>query len=134
VTSRHRRDKKVNLKNPMVENYHKITLQRTGKVIADKARIAQDYKSRSIGLLCRKSLKDGEALLIKPCNSIHTLFMHFPIDVAFLNKRGKVVGIIKGMGPWRLASCIFKGYMTLEMPIGTIEKYSIKIEDFITIE
>jgi len=115
----------------MEDKYYKITNTRTGAVIAEKAKIAQNFRQRSIGLLNRKSLESGEALLIKPCNSIHTFFMRFPIDVAFLDKEGRVVSIVKNMAAWKLASCIFNGYMTLEMPIGSIERYEIEIGDLI---
>jgi len=122
------------LKEKMENRYYRIINMRTGAIIAEKAKITQNFKERSVGLLNRKSLEPGEALLIKPCNSIHTFFMRFPIDVAFLNKEGKVVGIVKNIGAWRLASCIFKGYMTLEMPKGCIDAHGIKTGDFIKLE
>ena len=118
----------------MEDRFYKIINTRTGAIIAEKAKITQNFKERSIGLLNRKSLEPGEALLIKPCNSIHTFFMRFPIDVAFLNKEGNVVGIVKNMAAWRLASCIFKGYMTLELPVGSIDIQGIKIGDSIRFE
>ena len=118
----------------MEDRYYKIINTRTGAIIAEKAKITQNFKERSVGLLNRKSLESGEALLIKPCNSIHTFFMRFPIDVAFLNKEGNVVGIVKNMAAWRLASCIFKGYMTLELPVGSIDIQGIKIGDSVRFE
>lgn len=30
-------------------------------------------------------------IVLKPCNSIHTFFMRFPIDVLFLDHDGKVI-------------------------------------------
>lgn len=106
----------------------------TGEVIADKAKIAEDFKSRSVGLLNRVSLEEGEALVIKPCNSIHTFFMKFPIDVVFLDKRGTVVKLVKSLLPWRLSACIPNGCMVIELMSGSLQKITIKHGDLIKIE
>lgn len=106
----------------------------TGRVIATKVRIARDYKSRSVGLLNRVSMDKGEGLLIKPCNSIHTFFMKFPIDVVFLDKSSKVVKIVSNLMPWRLSSCMLRGHMTLELPCGSIKEYQVSIGSIVIIE
>jgi len=105
----------------------------TGQVIADKVKIAQDYKSRSVGLLNRASLTSGEGLLIKPCNSIHTFFMRFPIDVLFLDRKGKVVKVRKSLGPWRLCAASKSGYMTLELMDKALDMVRVSIGDSIGI-
>jgi uncharacterized membrane protein (UPF0127 family) len=55
-----------------------------------------------MGLMGRKSLPANEAILFPACNSIHTLFMRFPIDVVSLDAKGKVVKVREAMGPWRV--------------------------------
>ena len=117
----------------MGDVYYKAVNLTTGEIVADKVRIAQDFKSRSIGLLNRKSLDENEALLIKPCNSIHTFFMKFPIDVVFLDKKGKVVKIKESMQPWRLLSSMPRGFMVLELKSRKIQKIRIKVGDLIEI-
>jgi uncharacterized membrane protein (UPF0127 family) len=107
---------------------------RTGGVVAAKAKIARDFKSRSVGLLNRAELAEDEALLIYPCNSIHTFFMKFPIDVAFLDKNHKVVRIVKDLKPWRLRSCHIKARSTLEMNSGSISRNDIHVGDLINFE
>ena len=52
----------------------------------------------------RAQLLDGEALLLKPAPSIHTGFMRFPIDVAFLDSDLKIVRLIEHLRPWKMAS------------------------------
>ena len=106
----------------------------TNEIIADKVRIANDFKSRSIGLLNRSSLGAGEGLLIKPCNAIHTFFMKFPIDVLFLDSNGKIVKIVRSLKPWKLCVPVIKGYMTLEIPDNSIDKINVKIGDLIEFE
>ena len=40
-----------------------------------------------------------EAIMITPCNSIHTFFMKFDIDVLFLNKDMVVIKKIEALKP-----------------------------------
>ncbi len=110
----------------MENRYYKAINTTTGQLIAEKVLIAQDFKSRSVGLLNRTSLGESEGLLIKPCNAIHTFFMKFPIDVIFLDKKGRVVGIRESLAPGRLASSILRGFMVLELKSGKLMKTAIK--------
>ena len=61
--------------------------------------IADTFYKRMKGLLGKSGLKTGEALWIKPCMSVHTFFMKFPIDVIFLNKKNHVIATIKNLKP-----------------------------------
>jgi hypothetical protein len=49
------------------------------------------------GLLGKGAMHAGEALLIKPCISIRTSFMRFPIDAIFLDKKHRVIATIKNL-------------------------------------
>jgi Uncharacterized ACR, COG1430 len=63
-------------------------------------------------------------LLIKPCSSIHTFFMAYPIDVLFLSSDGVVLKIVSGLKPWRMAWC--KGATAvLEMRPSVLENATI---------
>ncbi len=75
---------------------------RTGKVLATNVRVADTLFTRMKGLLGRKELPQGEALWIKPCFSVHTFFMQFPIDVLFLNKKNQVIAVVSNLTPNRL--------------------------------
>jgi uncharacterized protein len=55
------------------------------------------------GLLGRDGLAQREGLLIKPCGSVHTFFMRFPIDVVFLDRELSVVAVRPDVPPWRTA-------------------------------
>lgn len=63
---------------------------------------AQTFFQRARGLIGRKSLAADEGLLIPHCNCIHTLFMRFPIDATFFDRKGAIVKVVKGIKPWRL--------------------------------
>lgn len=84
---------------------------------------------RMKGLLGRKSLHDGESLWIKPCNSVHTIGMRFPIDVIFLDKKNRVLAIKKNLQPNRLTPIYFKATSVLELPCGIIDTTLTNIGD-----
>jgi uncharacterized membrane protein (UPF0127 family) len=42
-------------------------------------------------------------MVLAPCNSIHTFFMRFPIDVVFAARDGRVVKLRHAMPTGRLA-------------------------------
>src|SRR5690606_39596258 len=68
------------------------------KCISEKILVADNMLSRIIGLMFRASPpQEAEGLLLDPCNSIHTCFMRYPIDVAFLNSQNKVIKIIRNL-------------------------------------
>lgn len=98
-------------------------------VLTEDCQIADSFFSRFMGLMGKKTLKQGTGLLIKPCNSIHMLFMRFPIDAVFLGSENKIVYIIKGIKPWRLSPLISKAHCVLELPAGTIESSLTEVGD-----
>ena len=67
-----------------------------------RAEVARTFWQRVIGLMGRKSLPEGEGLLILKCNSIHTCFMRFAIDATFLDRDDNVVKVVRNIRPWRL--------------------------------
>jgi len=83
---------------------------------------------RTKGLLGRQDLKEGEGFLIDPCNSIHTFFMRFPLDVIYLDYEGNVVKLIEKLRPWRMSGC-FSSAKVLEVSSRFIITSGIKIGD-----
>ena len=99
----------------------KIINKSKGVVLAD-AIIADTPFKRMKGLLGRKALNEGEALVIKPCNSIHTFFMRFPIDVLFVDKNNKVIKAISSIKPFRITGIYFGAAFVVELSAGTIKR------------
>lgn len=66
------------------------------------AEVAETAWERLRGLIGRAGLPPGRGLLIPRCNAIHTLFMRFAIDATFLDRRGAVVKVVRGIRPGRL--------------------------------
>lgn len=80
----------------------KIRRAVTGELIFEKAKIADTFSNRLKGLMWMKGLYKGECLVISPCSSIHTFFMKFDIDVAFLDRDYRVLKISKRLQPGKM--------------------------------
>jgi len=104
-----------------------------GKIIVSNLIIADRFFSRVKGLIGKKSLSKEEGLLITKCNSIHTFFMKFPIDVLFLKKENKssfrVVKKIEKMEPFRLSPLVLKADTVLELKAGKLSEISVEEND-----
>lgn len=94
------------------------------QVIASQVQHANRLWSRLRGLLVRSALQPQEGLLLTPCNSIHTFFMRYNIDVIFLDGNGVVVKCVAGIKPWRWAGS-YKARHALELAAGAISRCSI---------
>lgn len=91
--------------------------------------IASGLFARLKGLLGKSGLAQGEALWIDRCNSIHTCFMRFPIDVVFVDDRMMVRKIHRNLPPWRLTWPVLKASSVIEMPAGTLQTHLIEVGD-----
>lgn len=93
-----------------------------GTVLATRAELAGSAGTRMKGLLGRTEFPEGEGLIIDPCNSIHTFFMAFAIDVVFVDGQDRVVRVCPRVVPWRLTRIVFRARKVIELPSGTLEK------------
>jgi uncharacterized protein len=99
--------------------------------LVSKARVATSMWSRFWGLLGRRSLPNDEGLLIVPCNSVHTFFMRFPIDVLFLDKDDRVLKIATELRPFRVA--VGRGARrVLEIAAGRAASAGVRVGDKVT--
>lgn len=86
-------------------------------------RIAASYRTRSRGLLGQDGI-DG-ALLITPCGSVHSFRMRFTIDVAYLDRKFRVVAV-HTMKPGRLGMPRLRARHVVEAEAGAMEKWGIR--------
>jgi uncharacterized membrane protein (UPF0127 family) len=112
----------------------RIVHRRTGAVLADRVERAVSMRARLRGLLGRASLPEGEALVIEPCASIHTFFMRFPIDAAFLARDGRVVRAISGLRPWRATRIYPSAALVVELPAGALRRAQVAEGDALVFE
>ena len=92
---------------------------RTGRIVADRLLPALDSQTRRTGLLKHTSLEDGEAMVIAPTSAVHTWFMKFAIDVAFVARDGRVLKARDTVRPWRMTGA-FGGFAVIEMKAGSL--------------
>lgn len=93
--------------------------------------VAQSAEARIRGLLGRDGLDGG--LLLPHCRSVHTLGMRFPIDVAFLDRRGRVVALVAPMRRWRLGRTRFRAAQVLEAEAGAFERWNVAVGDVLEV-
>ena len=86
---------------------------------------AETFWARLRGLLFSPALKLNEALLIAPCNSVHTFFMSYPIDVIFIDRNGLILKLVSDLSAWKMTSC-FKAHGVIEMYAGGIERLQLR--------
>jgi uncharacterized membrane protein (UPF0127 family) len=103
------------------------------KILIDDLKIAETFWARTKGLLGRESLPENEALWILRCNSIHTYFMKFPIDVVFVDKKMVVVdiGTVK---PGKLVLPVWRARSVIEFKAGFVEKNKINKGDVLHVD
>lgn len=101
-------------------------------VLAEKAFVAHTLPQRTKGLLGRKNLVRGEGLVIDPCNSVHTFFMRFSIDVLFVDKNNCVIKTVSNLRPFRITSVILGSAYVIELPSGTIERTNTVASDLLS--
>lgn len=105
----------------------------SGKELAMNLAVADTLFARFKGLLGKRSLPTGEGLLIKPCNSVHTFGMQFSIDVVFLDKEMRVVGLAKTLRPNRISRIYSSASSVIELPAGTIDAADTATGDHIEV-
>ena len=102
-------------------------------VLAEAADVADTSAKRRTGLLKHTRLEAGEGLLIVPCESVHTFFMKFPIDLVYLDKRRKVRKVRHAVPAWRLSACL-SAHSVLELPAGTLARTGTVVGDELAVE
>lgn len=89
-----------------------------GRAVVASVQRTSNAWERLRGLLGRPCPGPGQGLLIDPCGSVHTLFMAYPIDVVYLDRRLRVVQVTASLRPWRL-SFARGAALTLELAPNT---------------
>ena len=96
------------------------------RIVCERCVVADTARTRMRGLLGRDALEPGEGLLLQPGGSIHTFFMRFPIDVVFLDRSLRVVGIAEELAPWRLAARRH-AHSVLELAAGEVGERALEV-------
>ena len=69
----------------------RITNRTRNTLLGTRVVAASTFWSRLRGYIGRSRPKQGEGILLIPCDAIHTWWMAFEVDVLFLDDRGRVL-------------------------------------------
>ena len=101
--------------------------------LGDRIAVAETSTKRREGLLKRSALAPGEGLWIVPCESVHTFFMKFPIDLVYLDRSFVVRKVRHAVKPWRLSACLI-AHSILELPTGAARASGTRVGDRLEVE
>ncbi|MCX4436298.1 MULTISPECIES: DUF192 domain-containing protein [Streptomyces] len=85
--------------------------------------VAASARARRRGLLGRDGI-DG-ALLLSPAAAVHTLGMRFAIDVAYMDRKFRVLAV-RTMKPGRMGRPRPRSRHILEAEAGTMERWGVR--------
>ncbi|MEU3722038.1 DUF192 domain-containing protein [Streptomyces sp. NPDC031705] len=92
--------------------------------------IAASYRARTRGLLGRDGVEG--ALLLTPAASVHTFRMRFPIDVAYLDRRMRVIALTT-MPPGRLGLPRLRARHVLEAAAGAMAGWGLGVGTLVAV-
>jgi uncharacterized membrane protein (UPF0127 family) len=105
-------------------------LVRDGEVLAS-AEVPSGRWGRGRGLLGRTGFEG--AMVLRPCRSVHTAGMRFPIDVAFCDRSGTVVRTAT-LRPWRVTRVQWRAHFAIEAAAGAFDRWQLRPGDQIEIK
>ena len=103
-------------------------------LLADRLLWAGTSETRRKGLLGRAEFQRGEGVYIVPTQWIHMIGMKFPIDVAFLDDKGKVLAIHHRLKPNRFSKLVLRADGALELPEGILAETGTSKGDVVVFE
>lgn len=125
--------RKINFSRTPQKNLSKIINTTKNTVLAERAEIADTFWLRLKGLLGKSRLEPEAGLILDPCNSIHTFFMRFPIDAAFIDSKSRIVKAYHSLPAWRSSAIFLSSLFCVELPAGTLLNSSTESGDYIQI-
>jgi hypothetical protein len=102
-----------------------------GRSLGDRIAWAGTSEERRQGLLGRSELAAGEGLYIVPCQWIHMFGMQFPLDILFLARTGRVLGLHHSLRPNRFSKLVWRAEGVLELPAGLLLETGTTVGDVV---
>ena len=97
------------------------SLVRDGSVIAP-AEVAHSRRARLRGLLGRTGVEG--AFVLPGVKGVHTFGMRFPIDVAYVDSRGRVLDVVT-MRRHRMGRSRWRAAMVVEAEAGALDRWAV---------
>lgn len=92
-------------------------------------KLVPGWWGRLRGFIGHKEPNPGEGILLIPCDSIHTFWMKFDLDIAFLDHHGKVLEVIRSLKPWKWTRRVRGARSVLELAAGMIDRSGTQVGD-----
>ena len=92
-----------------------------GVLLAENLTVADTFWKRLRGLLGTSAWPEGNALLIRPCNSVHMFGMKYCLDVLFVDRQNLVMDTAESLAPGKIKICRRARY-AVELPAGTLRR------------
>ncbi|MGI9018605.1 MAG: DUF192 domain-containing protein [Euzebya sp.] len=92
--------------------------------------VADTARSRRIGLLGRDGL-DG-ALWLAPAKQVHSFRMRFDLDVAFVDKDGRVLHV-QNLVRGRMTRFVWRAHAVIEAEMGAFPQWGLGTNAVLTI-
>jgi uncharacterized protein len=112
-----------------VKQILRVVNSRRDKELGSRIALANGWLSRLRGMIGARAPQPGEGLLLTPCSSVHMYGMRFPLDVAFLDRAGKVVAMYPSLAPQSRTRWHRDAAHALELPAGTLGESGTTLGD-----
>jgi uncharacterized protein len=112
----------------------RVTNEERGTVLAERCRVATGLVQVVFGLHLLPRLAAGEGLLLPGATTIDTTFMHYPIDLVFVDRRRRVTKVVPRLVPWRIVWGAGGGRDCLELPAGALDGTTTEVGDQLSLE
>src|ERR671910_890461 len=94
---------------------------RMDRELGNRIAMADSWLARLRGMLGQPAPLPGQGLLLTPCSSVHMYGMRYPLDIAFLDRNGRVIATYPGLAPGSRTRWHRNATHALELPAGTLE-------------
>jgi uncharacterized membrane protein (UPF0127 family) len=101
-----------------------------GEQVLAAVELAERRRDRYRGLLGRERIEG--ALVLRPCRSVHTVGMRFPIDVAFCTRDLTVLRTVS-LRPNRVTRPSLRACCVIEAEAGAFERWKLRPGDVLEI-
>lgn len=102
-----------------------------GATLAERVALADSWWTRLRGMMGRPEPAEDEGLLLDPCRAVHMYWMHYPLDVAFLDPEGRVVAVYHELGPSQRSKRHGEANRALELRAGRLAATQTEVGDLI---
>ena len=107
---------------------------RSGALLGHRVQLAEGWWRADVYLMDQGELPEGSGFLLARCTSVHTLGMRSPVDVAFLDGRGRIVETWSDLQPGQFAVGGKGVHATLQLPVGTLAATDTRNGDVLILE